>query len=65
MLNIRKHVIRMKLLFMIKTIKDAEQEGVLENCIYNADCLDLMPHIKSKSIDMVLADLPFDKRITI
>jgi hypothetical protein len=31
---------------MIKTIKDAEQEGVLENCIYNADCLDLMPHMQ-------------------
>jgi site-specific DNA-methyltransferase (adenine-specific) len=45
---------------MIKTIKDAEQEGVLENCIYNADCLDLMPHIKSKSIDMILCDLPYN-----
>lgn len=45
---------------MIKTIKDAEQEGVLENCIYNADCLDLMPHIKSKSIDLLLTDIPYD-----
>jgi site-specific DNA-methyltransferase (adenine-specific) len=36
-----------------------EPEGILENCIYNADCLDLMPHIKSKSIDMILCDLPY------
>jgi site-specific DNA-methyltransferase (adenine-specific) len=44
---------------MIKTIKDAEQEGILENCIYNADCLDLMRYIKSKSIDMIFCDLPY------
>jgi site-specific DNA-methyltransferase (adenine-specific) len=50
---------------MIKTIKDAEQEGVLENCIYNADCLDLMPHIKSKSIDMVLTSPPYNMRTRI
>jgi site-specific DNA-methyltransferase (adenine-specific) len=45
---------------MIKTVKDAEKEGVLENCIYNADCLDLMQHIKSNSIDMVLTSPPYD-----
>ena len=45
---------------MIKTIKDAEQEGVLENCIYNADCLDLMPHIKSKSIDIIITSPPYN-----
>jgi site-specific DNA-methyltransferase (adenine-specific) len=32
----------------------------LKNTIYNADCLDLMPHIKSKSIDMILCDLPYN-----
>jgi len=45
---------------MIKTTKDAEQEGVLENCIYNANCLDLMKHIKSNNIDMVLTSPPYD-----
>ena len=50
---------------MIKTVKDAEKEGVLENCIYNADCLDLMQHIKSKSIDMVLTSPPYNMRTRI
>jgi site-specific DNA-methyltransferase (adenine-specific) len=27
--------------------------------IYNADCLELMPHIADKSVDMILCDLPY------
>jgi len=29
------------------------------NKIFNADCLELMPHIADKSVDMVLCDLPY------
>jgi site-specific DNA-methyltransferase (adenine-specific) len=27
--------------------------------IFNADCLELMPHIADKSVDMILCDLPY------
>ena len=33
----------------IKTLEDAKKEGVLENTIYNADCLDIMKLMKDKS----------------
>lgn len=29
------------------------------NRIYNFDCLELMPYIEDKSIDMILCDLPY------
>jgi site-specific DNA-methyltransferase (adenine-specific) len=29
------------------------------NCVYHGDCLDLLPSIPSKSVDMVLCDLPY------
>lgn len=29
------------------------------NKIYNGDCLELMPHITDKSVDMILCDLPY------
>jgi len=29
------------------------------NCIINADCLEAMKYIKDKSIDCILADLPY------
>ena len=31
------------------------------NKIYNDDCLKIMPLIQDKSIDMILADLPFNQ----
>src|SRR3990167_8024959 len=43
----------------IKTLEDAKKEGVLENTIYNADCLDIMKLMKDKSFDMILCDLPY------
>ena len=30
-----------------------------ENKIHLGDCLDLMPSIPSKSVDMILCDLPY------
>lgn len=44
---------------MIKTLEDAEKEGVLENTIYNADCMDIMRLMKDKSIDLVVTDPPY------
>ena len=32
---------------------------IKENTIHLGDCLDLMPSIPSKSIDMILCDLPY------
>jgi len=32
---------------------------VQPNSLIHADCLDAMKHIKSKSIDMILCDLPY------
>jgi DNA modification methylase len=29
------------------------------NCVYHGDCLDLLPSIPSKSVDMILCDLPY------
>ncbi len=31
------------------------------NELYNDDCLNIMPNIKDKSIDLILADLPFNQ----
>ena len=47
---------------MIKILKDAEKEGVLENCIYNADCLDIMRLMKDGGIDLVLTSPPFKEK---
>ena len=33
------------------------------NKIYCGDCLEVMKEIDDKSIDMILCDLPIDKRI--
>lgn len=33
--------------------------NIQPNTIHNGDCLEIMPHIKSHSIDMILADLPY------
>lgn len=43
----------------MKTLKNAQEEGVLENNIYNADCLDIMRLMKDKSIDLVVTDPPY------
>jgi len=40
------------------------KNNIQKNCIYNGDCLELMPLISEKSIDMILCDLPIDKHIT-
>jgi len=37
----------------------------LENRIIQGDCLEVMKDIPDKSIDMILADLPIDRRIVI
>ena len=34
-----------------------------ENTIHLGDCLDLMPSIPSKSVDMILCDLPYWKSL--
>ena len=44
---------------MIKSLEDAKKEGVLENNIYNADCLDIMRLMKDKCVDLVLTDPPY------
>ena len=43
----------------MKTLEDAKSEGVLENNIYNADCLDIMRLMKDKSVDLVVTDPPY------
>lgn len=43
----------------MKTLEDAQKEGVQENTIYNADCLDVMKLMPDKSVDLVLTDLPY------
>jgi site-specific DNA-methyltransferase (adenine-specific)/modification methylase len=35
------------------------------NQVIQGDCLEVMKDIDDKSIDMILADLPIDKQITI
>ena len=35
------------------------KNNIQKNCIYNGDCLELMPLISEKSIDMILCDLPY------
>jgi len=35
------------------------KNNIQKNCIYNGDCLELMPLIPDKSIDMILCDLPY------
>src|SRR3990167_7575406 len=44
---------------MIKTFEDAQKEGVLENTIYNADCLEIMRLMKDKCVDLVVTDPPY------
>lgn len=43
----------------MKTLEDAKKEGVLENTIYNADCLDILRLMPDKSVDLVLTDPPY------
>lgn len=43
----------------MKTLEDAQKEGVLPNNIYNADCLQFMKLMPDKSIDLVLTDPPY------
>ena len=43
----------------------AEKLQMELNKVYLGDCLDLMPHIKSKSIDMVLTSPPYNMRTRI
>lgn len=38
---------------------ESEIFNIKPNNIYCGDCLDLMPHIADKSVDMVLCDLPY------
>ena len=43
----------------MKTLEDAKTEGVKENTIYCADCLDVMKLIPDKSIDLIITDPPY------
>ena len=43
----------------MKTLQDAQTEGVLENEIYNADCLEVMKYMPDKCVDLVLTDPPY------
>ena len=43
----------------MKTIEDLKTNGVEIDTIYCADCLEAMKLIPDKSIDMILADLPY------
>jgi len=36
-----------------------ENRGVAINQIHRGDCLDIMPKIADKSVDMILCDLPY------
>ena len=37
---------------------------MMGNSLTCGDCLEVMPEIADKSIDMILCDLPIDKHIT-
>lgn len=40
--------------------KEVQDIGQIQpSSIINADCLEVMKHIESKSIDMILCDLPY------
>jgi len=44
----------------ILTLNDIQSVGQCPtNCIINADCLEAMKYIADKSIDCILADLPY------
>jgi site-specific DNA-methyltransferase (adenine-specific) len=49
----------------MKFLEDAKEEGVLENHIYNADCLDIMKLIPDKSIDLVITSPPYNMRLRV
>lgn len=40
-------------------IKGGAVGKIEPNSLVHADCLDAMKHIESKSIDMILCDLPY------
>ena len=49
----------------IEIIKIPHEEGgvigkIESNSLVHADCLDAMKHIESKSVDMILCDLPYN-----
>ena len=45
---------------IFKNIDDLIDVGQIpNNSIINADCLDAMKFVKDKSVDMILADLPY------
>lgn len=48
---------------MIKTIEDIRREGLKENEIYQADCLETMKLMKDKSVDLILTDPPYNAKI--
>ena len=47
-------------MFNITNLKEIESVGwIRANAIVHGDCLDVMPHIPDKSVDMILADPPY------
>ena len=50
----------MELSMTYQTIKDVQAVGEIQpDSLIMGDCLDVMRYIKDKSIDMILADLPY------
>ena len=45
---------------IMKNIEEVQDIGQIQpNSLINADCLEAMKYIESKSIDMILCDLPY------
>lgn len=44
---------------MIKTIEDAQKEGIVSNAIYNADCVKLLRLVPDDSIDLIVTSPPY------
>jgi DNA modification methylase len=52
--------INFKIMTIYKNIKELESVGQLSaNSLVNADCLEAMKYIADKSIDCIIADLPY------
>ena len=47
-------------MYVIKNFNEGDYVGQIQpNSLINADCLEAMKYIESKSIDMILCDLPY------
>ena len=47
-------------MIIFNDIEEVQTVGqIQQNSLIHADCLEAMKHIESKSIDMILCDLPY------